>query len=217
MGTRFRKQEGEAYSRIVKDYPLSEFADNAKKKLQELEMPIPQADQVAMDRMKWERENRQKAGMLSRSTSILKRGPDMSTAARSGNPAMTTLRPSVPPAVPQLTPGSGVGNDVTVAQGGDTTALDKNPDARANPPAAGGATPAAPGATAPPAAAPDAKATDGTSTSSSSAQTSSSSSSSDQPKGKKKKKDKKQTQPAAQPAATTQPPPANPSTPPTKP
>src|ERR1700676_2776878 len=84
LGNRFRSQEGEAYARIVKDYPLSEYADNAKKKLRELEMAVPEADPKAVARMQWEKENRQKAGMVSRSTAILRRGPDVSSAARSG-------------------------------------------------------------------------------------------------------------------------------------
>src|SRR5258708_18550057 len=54
MGPRFRKQAGESYARIVKDYPFSDYVDNAKKKLTGLEMPIPDADPVAYDRQKWE-------------------------------------------------------------------------------------------------------------------------------------------------------------------
>src|SRR6266853_1716132 len=76
MGSRFRKEEGAAYARIVKDYPLSDYVDNAKKKLRELEMPIPEADVAAYNRQKWERENRQKQSMLSKGTGLLKRGPD---------------------------------------------------------------------------------------------------------------------------------------------
>jgi outer membrane protein assembly factor BamD len=36
LGTRFRDKAGDAYTRIVRDYPLSPYADQAKKKLQEL-------------------------------------------------------------------------------------------------------------------------------------------------------------------------------------
>jgi outer membrane protein assembly factor BamD len=181
MGTRFRKQEGDAYARIVKDYPMSEYVDGAKKKLREMEMPIPDADPVAYKRMQWEAENRQKASMLARSTDMLRRGPDMSRAARSGDPAMNTLRPSVPPLVPQPAGATGFTGDVTASTPSDTSALDTKPDARANPPSGEEAKPAD-AATAQPAAA------------------ASSSSSSSDPKGKKKKKDKKATQP---PAATT--------------
>ncbi len=49
----------------------------------------------------WEKENRLKPGMVSKSTGFLRRGPDVSAAARSGAPAMTTLRPTVPLSVPQ--------------------------------------------------------------------------------------------------------------------
>src|SRR5690349_8972588 len=133
LGNRYRPQEGEAYAHIVKDYPLSEFADNAKKKLRELEMAIPEADPKAVARMQWERENAQKAGMISKSTGFLRRGPDVSSAARSGAPAMTTLRPSVPLSVPPPSGAPGFSGDVTATTVTDSTALDTKPDARANP------------------------------------------------------------------------------------
>jgi outer membrane protein assembly factor BamD len=133
LGSRFRQQEGEAYAHIVKDYPLSEFADNAKRKLRELEIPVPEADPKAVARMQWEKENRLKTGMISKSTGFLRRGPDVSSAARSGAPAMTTLRPSVPLSVP-ATGAPGFTGDVTAEPVKDSTALDTKPDARANPP-----------------------------------------------------------------------------------
>ncbi len=185
LGPRFRKQAGEAYARIVKDYPLSDYADAAKKKLTEMELPVPAADPTAVTRMKWEAENRQKASMLSKSTSFLKRGPDVSSAARSGTPAMTTIRPDVPVSVPQPAAiGSGV-NDVTAGPITDPTALEKNPDARANPPApTDGSAPAAT----------DAKPADAQTP----AQTAA-----DAKAQKKKKKEKKPKQPATPPAAAT--------------
>ena len=153
LGNRFRKQEGDSYARIIKDYPLSSFVDDAKKKLKEMELPVPDADPAAVARMKWEQENRQKAGMVSRSMGLLKRGPDVSNAARSGNPAMTTLRPPVPVLIPQPAAAGAPGftGDVTATTVGSNSALDTKPDARANPPAAatdaanapGSATPAA--------------------------------------------------------------------------
>src|SRR5882724_9087459 len=180
LGPRFRKQSGEAYARIVKDYPLSDYADAAKKKLTEMELPVPAADPAAVTRMKWEAENRQKASMLAKGTSFLKRGPDVSSAARSGTPAMTTIRPDVPVSVPQpAATGSGV-NDVTAGPITDPTALEKNPDARANPPAS------TDGA----AAAADAKPADVQPAADAKAQ-------------KKKKKEKKPKQTATPPAAAT--------------
>src|SRR5579871_3948658 len=169
LGSRFRTQEGEAFARIVRDYPLSDYADSAKKKLRELEMPVPEADPKAVARMQWEKDNRQKAGIISKSTGFLRRGPDVSAAARSGAPAMTTLRPTVPLSVPPQTGAPGFTGDVTAQTVSDSTALDTKPDARANPPGSTQAT-----ASDPP----------------SQQQTAS-----DQQKSKKKKKDKKQKQP----------------------
>jgi len=142
MGNRFRKEEGGAYARIVREYPLSDYVDDAKKKLKEMEMPIPDADPVAYNRMKWEAENKQKASMLSKSTSLLKRGPDVTTAARSGNPAMTTMRPTIPVSVPPPVGTPGFSGDVTATQVTNSSAIDNNPDARANPPANTTAAPA---------------------------------------------------------------------------
>ena len=188
LGNRFRKQEGDAYARIVRDYPLSGYADGAKKKLKEMELPVPEADPVALNRMKWEQENRQRAGIVSRSTNLLKRGPDMSSAARSGSPAMTTLRPSVPVLIPQPNAAApGFTGDVTATTVSGPSALDTNKDARENPAATGG-TPTQPAASTPAAA--------GTAPAAANASqdTQGQTASADQAKAKKKKKDKKQKQ-----------------------
>jgi len=200
MGSRFRKEEGAAYARIVKDYPLSDYVDNAKKKLRELEMPIPEADVAAYNRMKWERENHQGQGMIGRTTGFLRRGPDVSSAARSGNPTMTTAKPTIPVSVPPPAGATGFSGDVTAVPPTNSTALDTNPDARANPTAAGDAKPA------------DGKTAD--------AQTQSTQTpAATDSKAKKKKKEKKPKQPATNTPPTTQPaanPPAS-SQPPAKP
>ena len=80
-----------AYARIVREYPLSPFAEDAKKRLTAMEMPIPEADPVAYNRMKYELENRDKAGIDWTGLGVLKRGPDVRAAAKSGEPAMTSL------------------------------------------------------------------------------------------------------------------------------
>jgi outer membrane protein assembly factor BamD len=209
LGNRFRKQEGEAYSKIVRDYPLSEYADDAAAKLKELEMPVPDVDKGAVARMQYEKDHRVKPGMIERNTLFLKRNPDMSTAARSGDPAMTNMRPSIPPLVPQPAGATnGFVGDVTATTVGDSSALDTKPDARATPPAAGAAAPASQATSSTPAAAA------ATSTDSSQQSTTA------DPKAKKKKGKKQQQQQAApttdQPAtaapASTQP--AAPTTPP---
>ena len=196
LGSRFRKQEGDAYAKIVRDYPLSEYADDATKKLKELELPVPEPDKSAVARMEYEKEHRTKEGMLRRDTGWLRRNPDTSMAAKSGDPAMANLRPSVPPLVPQAAAAGATGGttDVTAEPVGNSSALDNKPDARANPPAQGAAAPSGqPAASSPAAASNDA------------ASQNSSQSQADQQNGKKKKKNKKQqqNQPPAAPASAS--------------
>jgi outer membrane protein assembly factor BamD len=201
LGNRFRKQEGDAYAKIVRDYPLSDYADDATRRLKELEMPVPEADKAAVARMQYEKDHRVKPGIVARDTLFLRRGPDMNTAARSGDPAMTTMRPSVPPLVPQPAGAGGAFNGEVVATPvGNSNALDTKPDARANPPAQGETgvtnqtTPAA---------------TD-SSQQASPQQASQQQSTTTDPNAKKKKKGKKQQQPAAQPATAPAADPAQP-------
>jgi len=132
MGPRFKPKGGEAYQKLVKEYPLSSYAEQAKKKLKDMEMEIPAADPNAIARMKFELENRKGSGVMTKSTSFLRRGPDVKSAAKSGSPAMTNNRPSVPASVPPPNATAGV-NDVTIAPAEGSSALDTQPDARANP------------------------------------------------------------------------------------
>ena len=193
LGTRFRRQEGEAYSRIVRDYPLSDFASDSVKRLKQLEMPVPEPDKAALARMQFEKDHRVKESMFKRDTMFLKRGPDMTTAAREGDPAMVTLKPSIPPLVPQPGGAGGTGFGTVTAQPvSNSSALDTQPDARTNPPAAAGAT-GSTGATG------TVTNQSGTTPAAADAAPASQQTSADQPNGKKKKskKQKKQQQPAA--------------------
>ena len=151
MGPRFADKSALAYTRIVKDYPLSPYADEARGKLEEMEKPIPQADPVAYARQKYEIENRTKQGMLSKSWGVFSHSPDVTMAAKSGTPSVDGLRPTTPATVPVIAPApAGATGDISIQTAGSSTALDNNPDARANPPAA-----AAPAASTPAATTPD--------------------------------------------------------------
>ena len=135
MGSRFRNQAADAYARIVRDYPLSPWVEDAKKQLTAMEKPIPEADPVALARMKYEIANREKEGMTGRAMGVFRKSPSVRTAAKSGTPAMASLRPQTPVSVPPPpSGGSGVTADVTASTVGDSSALDTQPDARQNPP-----------------------------------------------------------------------------------
>jgi outer membrane protein assembly factor BamD len=157
MGDRFEDKSATAYTRIVKDYPLSPHAEAAKKKLEAMKRPVPAADPVAYARMKYELVNRTAPSRLNRFMDAFKRNPDTSLAAKGGTPTMTVLRPGIPVSVPvqrwRRAPGAtvpecGIGRDDRRYQRYEGTR--PRPDARANPPAreaaAGTATPAAPAA-----------------------------------------------------------------------
>jgi outer membrane protein assembly factor BamD len=139
MGPRFREQTIGSYQKIVRDYPLSAWADEARKKLASLEAPIPEPDPVAEARMKYELANKEKIGMMSHFWGIFRKSPDMRSAAKSGAPAMTALRPSIPASVPtpeEIAKAEQLRNEVSISSGGDTSALDTQPDARLTPPGA---------------------------------------------------------------------------------
>lgn len=139
MGARFRPKAGAAYARVVREYPLSPFVEEAKKRLTAMEMAIPEADPVAYNRMKYELENRDKPGLTTQAMGVLKRGPDVRAAAKSGEPAMTSLRPGIPVSVPlPAEGGAGFTGDVTATTVQDSTILDTKPDARGPQPAAAG-------------------------------------------------------------------------------
>jgi len=131
MGDRFEPQEADALSRIVKEYPLSEHVGEARDRLSELKQPIPQPDAEALARMRYEEENRTRPGIMSRMMSPFSGRPDVSFAAKTGEPSMKALRPDVPVSVPQTAAGGQTGiSDVTAGVSTDATALDKGQDAR---------------------------------------------------------------------------------------
>jgi len=198
MGSRFRQKAGDAYARIVREYPLSPLVDEAKKRLKAMEMAIPEADPVAYNRMKYELENRKKESIAGATLGFAKRGPNTLPAARSGTPAMESMRPTIPVSVPVPAEAGGFSGDVSVQQIGSNSALDTKPDARAGggAAAADGANTAAaaPGTAAAPAAAPaaanPAETTAGDQTN---GQAAGAANNADDAKGKKNSKQQKQT------------------------
>ena len=147
MGDRFEDQQASAYTRIVRDYPLSAHVDEAKARLEEMKRPVPAADPVAENRMKYELENRGKRSLINKAWAPFSGHPNLNASAKSGTPQMGRLAPTVPASVPAAAAGNGGGltNTVTANTTADPSVLDKNPDARMSVPA-GGTPPAATGA-----------------------------------------------------------------------
>ncbi len=140
MGPRFRQKAGEMFAHIVRDYPLSSRADDAKRRLEDMELPVPRVDPAAYARMKYEKENYHRPGLMARSTGFLRGAPDVSHAAKSGQPIMTDPKPTIPASIPVVNNAPETSNGVASATGttdvsattvsGNKSALDTNPDAR---------------------------------------------------------------------------------------
>jgi outer membrane protein assembly factor BamD len=157
MGPKFRQTAADAFSRIVRDYPLSTRVEDAKQQLQDMEMPIPQGNRDAYDREKYDLENYKGRSLIGRSTGFLFHGPDVSRAAKSGQPSMQDVAFPIPASVPKANNNTeaaenGAGGGTTDIQGGvvqDPSKLKQSPDARqtggvatsANPPATSEAMP----------------------------------------------------------------------------
>ena len=96
LGDIFEKSEKKEiasvyYSRIVKDYPLSELVPDAKKKLVAFGVPVPQPDPKQLAWMQAEAAApREKPGILSKPMSLIRTGPgtEKIVAARTGDPNM---------------------------------------------------------------------------------------------------------------------------------
>lgn len=124
LGEIFEKSErkdvaGAYYAQILKEYPLSEHATDAKGKLKDFGMPIPQADPRAVAWMTAEQNApRPKESLMHRSFGMMHSGPDVHTAALNGLPNLQ----------PDDDQGSGSdiltgGNHATLAAGGGTTGI----------------------------------------------------------------------------------------------
>jgi outer membrane protein assembly factor BamD len=77
------------YERIVRDYPLSDSAPEAKARLKLMGMPVPAADPAAVARMRKEQlyaKEHHPNRMLKLPLSVIKSNPDVSAAARYGEP-----------------------------------------------------------------------------------------------------------------------------------
>ncbi|MGB6431819.1 MAG: outer membrane protein assembly factor BamD, partial [Candidatus Acidiferrales bacterium] len=107
------------YANIVRNYPLSSMAGDAKNRLVALGAPVPQPDPGAMARMQAEANTpRPRSNILTKPLGMLKNGPDVAMAAHTGMPNLE------PPdeAGESLTPGA-MSTGGTGGGGAGTTAV----------------------------------------------------------------------------------------------
>ncbi len=142
LGDNFEDQQVAAYQKIVSDYPMSDFYDQAQDRLTAMDRQHPEQDPERFDLHKFNVENRTYPGRMGQFWGLFRGKPNLGVAAKAGDPAMTSLMPSTPPgilaaaaAAAGVTPSA----DVTVETISGPSALDTEPDARLNQPSSGDA------------------------------------------------------------------------------
>jgi hypothetical protein len=94
------------YSRIVRDYPLSEHVEEAKERLQALEAPVPQADPAAVARMTYEKTHMGTVGFWGKMMGGFHRRPNVAAAqGKLGPPTMTAQGAAQAGALPATSSG----------------------------------------------------------------------------------------------------------------
>jgi outer membrane protein assembly factor BamD len=87
------KEAATAYSQIITRYPIMVAADDAKKRLAALHQPIPRPTKAAVAQNRAEEDSRREASTYDRLMSVVKRGPDVATAAKEGEPTLVDPTP----------------------------------------------------------------------------------------------------------------------------
>jgi outer membrane protein assembly factor BamD len=87
------KQAAAAYSQILTRYPVMAASDEAKKRLAALHQPVPRPTKAAVAQNRAEEESRREATTLDRAMSLVKKGPDVSSAAQVGEPTLVDPTP----------------------------------------------------------------------------------------------------------------------------
>jgi outer membrane protein assembly factor BamD len=87
------KEASAAYSQIITRYPVMERDDDAKKRLAALHQPIPRPTKAAVAQNRKEEESRRESDTLTKLMSVVKKGPDVSMAAKVGDPPLVDPAP----------------------------------------------------------------------------------------------------------------------------
>lgn len=133
MGEQFSEEMVTAYQRIVQDYPLSPWVDQAKEKLTALNRPIPDPDPERFELMKYNMEHQTTQGRVGQAKGMFSSRPNVGMAAKAGAPAMTMLMPSTPAGIRQQTKlGVEPSAEVSAETISGPSKLDTEPDARRN-------------------------------------------------------------------------------------
>ncbi len=87
------KEAAAAYSQIITRYPAMEREADAKKRLEALHQPVPRPTKAALAQNRAEEESRHEDSTLDALMNVLKKGPDVTQAAKVGEPALVDPTP----------------------------------------------------------------------------------------------------------------------------
>lgn len=130
MGDEYEEQRADALSRLVRDYPLSEYLDRAKQELVAMNRPVPEADPARFELMKYNMDHRTERGFYGKMFGFFGTGPNVRNAAKAGDPVMTALMPTTPMGVGETRVEADGTAGVTVETISGESKLDTEPDAR---------------------------------------------------------------------------------------
>ena len=89
----FTNKAAEAYSRIITRYPLMDAADPAKKRLEALHKPVPKPTKAEVAQNRKEEDSRRSPSMTDSVMDTFKRHPNVSAAAKVGEPTLVDPTP----------------------------------------------------------------------------------------------------------------------------
>jgi len=87
------KHAAEQYDKILTRYPIMDRADDARKRLAALNQPIPRPTKAAVAQNKAEDASRRESTTMQKLMGVVKRGPDVSQAAKVGDPTLVDPTP----------------------------------------------------------------------------------------------------------------------------
>ncbi len=93
MVSDFTTKAADAYAKILTRYPVMDRPDDAKARLLALHQPVPRPTKADLARNKAEEASRGEQTMLSRTMGMVGRHPDVSPAARIGDPTLEDKTP----------------------------------------------------------------------------------------------------------------------------
>ena len=144
LGQALEKQKlvpnaGYYYGKIVSDHPLSPLVENARKKLEDLNLPIPEVNQQALARAQADMENLPDSSFMGRVMNLFSKKPNVSSARRSSRPGLelgperinldAARQPTpseAPPAPISGNEGTGLGVEIINRSPASTTTPDKS-------------------------------------------------------------------------------------------